>query len=105
MKRVIKAFQKFDESLQEEIYDSYQNGDLGRASFPFNGEIAAGVIFEHDESETVYLIPVETIKSSKLSMASDDDDDDDDDRDESDEIVGADDDENVDDDADKDDDE
>ncbi len=89
MKRVIKAFQKFDESLQEVIYDSYQSGDLGRASFPFNGEIADGVIFEHEASETVYLIPVDTIKSSKLSMASDDDDDDDDD--DNDEIGGSDD--------------
>lgn len=77
MKRVIKAFQKFDESLQEAIYESYRNGDLGKASFPFQGDIAQGVIFEDEEEEVIYLIPIETIKSSKLSMSSDDDDDDD----------------------------
>lgn len=77
MNRVIKAFQKFDDTLQELIYETYKEGDLRKATFPFKGEIAEGVIFEDEENETVYLIPIDTIKSSKLSHADDDDDDDD----------------------------
>lgn len=78
MNRVIKAFQKFDDTMQEVIYETYREGDLRKATFPFKGEIAEGVIFEDEETETVYLIPIDTIKSSKLSHADDDDDDDND---------------------------
>lgn len=74
MNRVIKGFGKFSENEQEEIYSLYQEGVLGRATFPFQGEIADGVIFV-DEDMT-YLIPVSTIKASKFASTSDDDDDD-----------------------------
>ena len=79
MNRVIKGFGKFNENEQEEIYSLYQDGVLGRATFPFQGEIADGVIFV--DEETTYLIPVSTIKASKFASTSDDDDDDDNDKD------------------------
>ncbi len=78
MKQVIKGFAKFPESLQEEIYALYQEGALGRATFPFQGEIADGVIYDDETEEVTYLIPVSTIKASKFSSADDDDDDNDD---------------------------
>ena len=80
MRKVIKGFGKFQESRQEEIYDLYSDGHLKRATFPFQGEISEGVIFEGEEGdeEVIYLIPVSTIKASKFSTADDDDDDDDD---------------------------
>jgi hypothetical protein len=74
MNRVIKGFGKFNENEQEEIYSLYQEGVLGRATFPFQGEIADGVIFV--DEDTTYLIPVSTIKASKFASTSDDDDDD-----------------------------
>lgn len=73
MKKVIKTFEKFKESYQDEIYALYQNGELERASFPFKGEIADGVIFEDEEA--TYLIPVSTIKASHMSSSDDDEDD------------------------------
>ncbi len=76
MKRVIKAFEKFHDSYQEEIYSLYLDGELERATFPFKGEIAEGVIFNDEEEECTYLIPISTIKASKLGSADDDDDDD-----------------------------
>ena len=82
MKRVIKAFEKFPENYQEEIYALYLDGELQRATFPFKGEIAEGVIFDDTEEETTYLIPISTIKASKLGSRDDDDDDDDMDDDE-----------------------
>jgi hypothetical protein len=75
MKRVIKAFEKFPESQQEEIYGLYLDGELERATFPFKGEIAEGVIFSIEEEESTYLIPTSTIKASRLGSADDDDDD------------------------------
>ena len=74
MNRVIKGFGKFNESLQEEIYSLFQEGELERAKFPFQGEIADGVIYVDDD--TTYLIPVSTIKASRFSSAADDDKDD-----------------------------
>lgn len=78
MKRVIKAFEKFNEEYREEIYAQYEEGVLARTTFPFKGEITDGVIFTDTEEDCAYLIPVSSIKASKLSMAMDDDDDDDD---------------------------
>jgi hypothetical protein len=75
MKRVIKAFEKFPESQQEEIYGLYLDGELARATFPFKGEIAEGVIFDSEAEDSTYLIPTSTIKASKLGSADDDDDD------------------------------
>lgn len=77
MKRVIKAFEKFPEALQEEIYGAYMEGQLNKATFPFQGNIAEGVIFSNEEEECTYLIPISTIKASRLSHNDDDDDDDD----------------------------
>lgn len=94
MKRVIKAFQNFEEAVQEEVYELYLNGELERAKFPFKGELSEGVIFNDLVSESIFLIPIDTIKSSKLSTASDDDDDDDDDDKDVDDIDGPDDVEN-----------
>lgn len=74
MNRVIKGFGKFNETDQEEIYGLYQEGELGRATFPFQGQIADGVIYV--DGDTTFLIPVSTIKASKFASASDDDDDD-----------------------------
>lgn len=88
MKRVIKAFEKFPEGYQEEIYALYQDGELNKATFPFNGAIADGVIFI--DEECTYLIPVSTIKASKMSSAADDDDDDDSDDDNDDLDLGDD---------------
>ena len=76
MKRVIKSFENFHESFQEEIYEQFLNGELARATFPYKGEIADGVLFP-DEEDTVFLIPISSIKASKLASADDDDDDDD----------------------------
>ncbi len=91
MKKVIKGFSKFPESSQEEIYALYQEGELARATFPFQGEIADGLIFDDEAEEITYLIPVSTIKASKFSSADDDDDDDNDDADPDDDIdVGED---------------
>ena len=83
MKKIIKGFGKFQENRQEEIYELYKQGDLKKATFPFQGSIAEGVIFEGEDAgeEVLYLIPVSTIKASKFSTADDDDDDDDDDPD------------------------
>ncbi|TNE72735.1 MAG: hypothetical protein EP333_07310 [Bacteroidetes bacterium] len=75
MKRVIKAFEKFHDSYQEEIYALYLQGELERATFPFKGEIAEGVIFNDEEEECTYLIPTSTIKASRLGSGDDDDDD------------------------------
>lgn len=69
MNRVIKGFGKFSENDQEEIYSLYQEGVLGRATFPFQGNIADGVIFE--SGETTFLIPVSTIKTSKFASTAD----------------------------------
>lgn len=77
MNRVIKSFGKFNENDQEEIYGLYQEGELERAKFPFQGEIADGVIYV--DGDMTYLIPVSTIKASKFASASDDEDDDKDD--------------------------
>lgn len=93
MKKVIKGFGKFPESRQEEIYELYRDGELKRATFPFQGSIEDGVIFEpeDEEEEVTYLIPVSTIKASKFSTSDDDDDDDDSDSDPDDDIdVGED---------------
>lgn len=82
MNRVIKGFGKFSEAMQEEIYALFQEGELERAKFPFQGEISDGVIFVDDD--TTYLIPVSTIKASRFSSAADDDKDDVDDPEEDD---------------------
>ena len=83
MKKIIKGFGKFQDNRQEEIYELYKEGDLKKATFPFQGVIAEGVIFEGEENgeEVLYLIPISTIKTWKLSTSDDDDDDDDDDSD------------------------
>ena len=77
MSKVIKDFAKFNDSMQEDIYALFSEGSLERATFPFKGEITDGVIYQLDEF--TYLIPTNSIKSSK--MATSDDEDDDDDRD------------------------
>lgn len=77
MKRVIKSFEKFNEVYREEIYSQYEDGELARTIFPFKGEMADGVIFTDTDEDCAYLIPVSSIKASKLSAAMDDDDDDD----------------------------
>lgn len=69
---MIKSFEKFSEELQEEIYASYLQGQLERASFPFKGEIADGVIFKTEDS--TFLIPLQSIKASRLGTADDDED-------------------------------
>lgn len=79
MSKVIKGFSKFTADMQELIYDLYASGDLERASFPYQGELCQGVIYQNDEH--MFLIPVSTITAFKAS-SSEDDDDDDDDRDE-----------------------
>lgn len=73
MKRVIKSFLKFPEGYQEEIYALYQEGELNKATFPFNGSIEEGVIYV--DEEVTYLIPISTIKASKMSSMDDDEDD------------------------------
>lgn len=77
MSKVIKDFAKFNDNMQEEIYALFSEGSLERATFPFKGEITDGVIYQLDEF--TYLIPTNSIKSSK--MATSDEEDDDDDRD------------------------
>lgn len=77
MSKVIKDFAKFNDSMQEDIYALFSEGSLERATFPFKGEITDGVIYQLDEF--TYLIPTNSIKSSK--MATSDEEDDDDDRD------------------------
>lgn len=79
MSKVIKDFAKFDDGLQEEIYAAFSEGSLERATFPFRGEITDGVIFKMDDF--TYLIPTNSIKSSKMASADDLDDNDDDDGD------------------------
>lgn len=77
MKRVIKAFEKFPAAIQEDIYGNYLDGDLDKATFPFKGEIADGVLYVDEKNECIYLIPIQTIKASHMSLSGDDDDDDD----------------------------
>lgn len=79
MNRIIKDFAKFDEAVQEEIYSALSEGELQRATFPFRGELAEGVIFQDDE--TTYLIPTSTIKSRRAATSDDLDSDSDDSRD------------------------
>lgn len=79
MSKVIKDFAKFNDNMQEEIYALFSEGSLERASFPFKGEITDGVIYQLDEF--TYLIPTNSIKSSKMASSDDDDNDDDDDGD------------------------
>lgn len=71
MNRVIKSFEKFSDELQEEIYATYLEGALERATFPFKGEIAEGVIFAGEDA--IFLIPTSTIKASRLGGSDDDD--------------------------------
>lgn len=88
MKRVIKSFLKFPEGYQEEIYALYQDGELNKATFPFNGSIEDGVIYV--DEEVTFLIPISTIKASKMSSSAEDDDDDDLDNDNDDLDIGDD---------------
>ena len=74
MSKVIKDFAKFNDNMQEDIYALFSEGSLERATFPFKGEITDGVIYQFDEF--TYLIPTNSIKSSKMASADDDDDDD-----------------------------
>lgn len=76
MSKVIKDFAKFNDNMQEDIYALFSEGSLERATFPFKGVIIDGVIYNMDEF--TYLIPTDSIKSSKMASADDDDDDDDD---------------------------
>lgn len=76
MNRVIKDFAKFEDGLQEQIYEAFSEGTLERATFPFRGEMSDGVIFELDDN--LYLIPTVTIKSGKIGSSEDLDDEDDD---------------------------
>lgn len=76
MNRVIKDFAKFDDSMQEDIYAAYSEGELERTSFPFKGVISEGVIYKTDE--THFLIPRSSIIAGRAGSAEDLDDDDDD---------------------------
>jgi hypothetical protein len=81
MAKVIRSFLKFDSDVRDEIYTSYSDGVLERASFPYKGEIADGIIYTTDGYD--YLIPISTIITGKSGSArdledSDSDDDEDD---------------------------
>ncbi|MFZ9027682.1 MAG: hypothetical protein ACO2Z9_01640 [Crocinitomicaceae bacterium] len=75
MSKVIKDFAKFNDNMQEEIYALFSEGSLERATFPFKGEITDGVIYQMDEF--TYLIPTNSIKSSKMASSNDEDEDED----------------------------
>lgn len=75
MKKVIKRFSKFSAEQQEMIYDLYADGNLERTSFPYQGEISLGVIYEGEDDE-LYLIPVSSITADKLSSSQDEDEED-----------------------------
>ncbi len=75
MSKVIKDFAKFNDNMQEDIYALFSEGSLERATFPFKGEITDGVIYQMDEF--TYLIPTNSIKSSKMASSDDDDSDED----------------------------
>ena len=75
MKKVIKRFSKFSAEQQELIYDLYADGKLERTSFPYQGEISLGVIYEGEDDE-LFLIPVSSIAANKISSAQDDDEED-----------------------------
>ena len=77
MNRVIKKFSKLPLKLQEEIYEGFSEGELARTSFPYQGNIVDGVIFQTED--TVYLIPLSTVIEVKSGSSADMDDDDDDD--------------------------
>ena len=63
MKRTIKCFQDFTNIQQTQIYKLFESGELERVRFPFQNDIADGVIF--NQEEIMYLIPLKGIKLSK----------------------------------------
>ncbi len=67
MKKAIKCFQDFKNIQQTNIYKLFQNGELERVKFPYENNIADGVIFNHEE--IMYLIPLKSIKLSKHRLS------------------------------------
>lgn len=76
MNRVIKDYAKLHSTVQEDVYDAYSEGDLRRTTFPYKGQMADGVLYEHED--VIYLIPISTIVAGRAGSSSDLDDDDDD---------------------------
>ena len=70
MKRTIKCFQDFTNIQQGVIYKLFENGELERVRFPFQNDIADGVIFNQDE--IMYLIPINGITLSKHKISYED---------------------------------
>ena len=70
MKRTIKCFQDFTNIQQAVIYKLFENGELERVRFPFQNDIADGVIFNQDE--IMYLIPINGITLSKHKISHED---------------------------------
>ena len=73
MKKVIKAFKKLSSYDQNELYESYSEGELDRAVFPYNGKLEDGVLFNTEEC--TYLVPISSILEMKSSGDDDLDDD------------------------------
>ena len=73
MKKVIKAFKKLSSYDQNELYESYSEGELDRAVFPYNGKLEDGVLFNTEEC--TYLVPISSILEIKSSGDDDLDDD------------------------------
>lgn len=76
MNRVIRGFSKLSPKLREEVYNDFSEGDIERISFPYQGKIVDGIIYNYDD--VVYLIPISTIIAGKAGSSEDLDDDDDD---------------------------
>lgn len=76
MNRVIKDYAKLHSTIQDDVYEAYSEGDLSRTTFPYKGQMADGVLYEHEDA--IYLIPISTIVAGRAGSSSDLDDDDDD---------------------------
>jgi hypothetical protein len=77
MNRVIRAYSKLSPRVREEVYNDFTEGNIERISFPYQGKIVDGIIYNY--GDFIYLIPISTIIAGKAGSSEDLDDDDDDD--------------------------
>lgn len=75
MAKLIRAFNKLSDSVQERLYDHFSSGSLEKALFPFQGSLKEGVIFT--EGEHTYLVPIDSILQVHARRMDELDDDDD----------------------------
>ena len=73
MAKLIRAFNRLSDSVQERLYDHFSSGGLEKALFPFQGSLKEGVIFS--EGDHTYLVPLDSILKVHARRMDDLDDD------------------------------